>query len=52
MEKEQLTFSIDKNKADQLRKLAYKEDRSLSNMVRFLLEDILDKRKDFTEKAI
>ena len=41
MEKEQLTFTIDKDKADKLRELAEAEGRSLSNMVRILIERAL-----------
>jgi len=41
MEKEQLTFSIGKKQADELRKLADDQGRSLSNMIRVLLEKVL-----------
>ncbi len=36
--KEQLTFVIDKDKADKLRKMADEKDRPLASMIRVLLE--------------
>ncbi len=42
--KEQITFVIDETWADKLREMATKEDRSLSNMIRVLLENAIKKQ--------
>jgi len=41
--KEQLTFMIDKDKAEQLRNMANRESRSLASMIRVLLEKAIQR---------